>query len=479
MTKKIMFLNPTLSLTELYNDLGESGSELPPLGISILAAITRQNKYDTSILDSIALRLNKQETVRRILDANPDYLGITSTTMAIFNAVDIATEIKKQNKGMKIILGGPHLTAAPLETMERFDCFDVGVFGEAENTILELLDHLDRKKSLDNVKGLVLKKGKKVMMTEHRPYIKDLDELPLPAWDLLPNLVKYYQPAADSLYRSPATLLITSRGCPGQCIFCEKSVFGNLCRAHSAPYVIKMIKYLIDNYGIKDLFIEDDNFLVFKGRMKEVCKTIIDEKIDITWSCMGRVDMVDEETLKLAKQAGCWQINYGCESGSQKILDILNKRVKVEQIEKAVRMTSDAGIGVKGLFMLGNFGETEETIKETMSLVKRIPLTDFHMTYFTPLPGSKAWELAPQYGTFDPDWKKANMFNMDNFVPNGLTKEQLEMHYKRIWRSFYFRPRIVWNYTKKMKDPALRKKIIKSGIAFTKFLLKNDKKQRK
>lgn len=477
--KKIMFLNPTLSLTDLYNELGDSGSELPPLGISILAAITRELKYDTSILDSIALKLNKEQTVKRILDANPDYLGITSTIMAIFNAVEIASEIKKQNKKMKIILGGPHITAAPLETMERFDCFDVGVFGEAELTIVELLNHLDKGKGLGSVQGLVLRKGKKAFMTERRPYIKNLDEIPLPAWDLLPDLIKYYQPAADSLYRSPATLLITSRGCPGQCIFCEKSVFGNLCRSYSAPYVIKMIKHLIDNYGIKDLFIEDDNFLIFKNRMREICKTIIDEKIDITWSCLGRVDMVDEETLKLAKQAGCWQINYGCESGSQKILDILHKRVKVEQIEKAIKMTYQAGINVKGLFMLGNFGETEETIMETLNFIKRVPLTDFHMTYFTPLPGTAAWKLAPQYGKFDPDWKKANMFNADNFIPTGLTREQMDAYYKKIWRAFYLRPRIVWYYTKKLKDPALRKKIFKSGLAFTKFLVKNDGKLEK
>ncbi|MFH1331687.1 MAG: radical SAM protein [archaeon] len=476
MKKKVMFLNPTLTLKDLYNALGESGSELPPLGISILAAITREKGYDTSILDAIALKLNRQETVKRILDASPDYLGITSTTMAVFNAVEIANEVKKQNKDIKVILGGPHLNAAPLETFERFDCFDVGVYGEGEYTVVELLEHLDKKKNIDNIKGLVLKKGKKVLMTERRPYIKNLDEIPIPAWDLLPNLVKYYQPAADSLYRSPATLLITSRGCPGQCVFCEKSVFGNLCRAYSAPYVIKMIKYLIDNYGIKDLFIEDDNFLVFKNRMRDISKTIIDEKIDITWSCMGRVDVVDEETLRLAKQAGCWQVNYGLESGSQKILDILNKGVTVEQNERAVRLTNKVGIGVKGLFMLGNFGETEQTIKETWDFIKRVPMTDFHMTYFTPLPGTRAWELAPQYGSFDPDWGKVNMFNTDNFIPNGFTRAQLGVYYKKIWRSFYFRPRIVWYYTKKLKDPLLRKKIIKSGFAFAKFVVKNDKK---
>lgn len=474
--KKIIFLNPTLSLGDLYNDLGESGSELPPLGISILAAITRNLGYDTSILDALALRLSKEQTVKRILDMSPDYLGITSTTMAVFNAAEIASMVKEQDRSIKVLLGGPHLTAAPLETMERFGGFDVGVFGEAEHTVVELLSHLDSGKSLGSVKGLVLKQGKGAVMTERRPYIKNLDELPMPAWDLLPDLVKYYQPAADSLYRAPASLLITSRGCPGQCVFCEKSVFGNVCRSYSAPYVIKMIKHLIDNYGIKDLFIEDDNFLVFRNRLKEICRIIVDDKIDITWSCMGRVDMVDEEVLKLAKAAGCWQVNYGCESGSQKILDILNKKVTVSQIEKAIRMTRDAGINVKGLFMLGNFGETEETIRETLDFIRRVPLTDFHMTYFTPLPGTNAWKLAPSYGTFDPDWKRINMFNADNFIPSGLTRKQLDAYYKKIWRSFYLRPRIMFYYARKMRDPLVRKKIVKAGLAFTKFMFKNDRK---
>lgn len=470
--KKIIFLNPSLSMKDLYEDLGESGSELPPLGIAILAAITRNMGYETKIIDSIALKLNTKQTVKKILEEKPDYLGITSTTMAIYNAAEIAEEIKKEDKNIKIILGGPHITATPQETMERFPSFDIGVYGEGEETIKELLECLDQEKNLDGIKGLVLRKEGKAVMTTRREYIKNLDELPMPAWDLLPDLVKYYQPAADSLHRAPATLLITSRGCPGQCIFCEKSVFGSTCRSYSAGYVIKMIKHLIKNYGIKDLFIEDDNFLVFRNRLKEICKTIEEEKIDITWSCLGRADMIDEETLQIAKKGGCWQINYGCESGSQKILDILNKGIKVEKIEQAIKMTNKSGIKVKGLFMLGNFGETEETMKETINFIRKTHLTDFHMTYFTPLPGTKAWELAPEYGTFDPDWKKTNMFHADNFIPRGITKKQLEEYYKKAWRTFYIRPRIMWYYTKKLKDPALRKKIIKSGIAFTKFAFK-------
>lgn len=469
---KILFLNPPHSLSDLYNELGEAGSELPPLGVAILAAVTRQEGYETKILDALALRLSMSETVKRIIAEKPDYLGITSTTMSIYSAAEVAKRVKEANPSIKVILGGPHITAAPEETMKLFPEFEIGVMGEAEETIVELLKFLDsgKKEGLENVNGLLIRKKSEIKFTGKRQPIMNLDRLPFPAWNLLPDLVKYYQPAADSLNRGPATLLITSRGCTGQCIFCDRSVFGNLCRCYSADYVIRMIRYLQENYGIRELFIEDDNFILFKTRLKQICERIINEKIDITWSCLGRVDTIDPELLKLMKKAGCWQINFGCESGSQKILDTLKKGVKVEQIEKAVMMARKAGIDVKGLFMLGNFGETEETVKETLKFIKKIPLTDFHITCFTPLPGAEAYDTANKYGTFDKDWKKTNMFNAENFTPFGLTKEQLEKYYKKAWRTFYFQPRIIARYTLKLKNRHVRKKIITAGLAFLKFL---------
>lgn len=473
---KILFLKPPLSLKELYNDLSEGGSELPPIGLCNLAAVTRKEGYKTKILDALALKLNIKQTVKIILENNPDYLGISSTTLDIFNSVKVANMVKRRNKYIKIILGGPHITSLPEETMKKFSCFDIGVIGEGENTIIELLKILDKKKSLRKIKGLIVKGKKKLIKTKPRPFIKNLDKLPMPAWDLLPNLVKYYQPAADSLHRSPATLLITSRGCSGRCNFCDRSVFGNCCRGHSAEYVIKMIKYLQKNYGIKDLFIEDDNFLLFKPRLKKICKLIKKQRIDITFSCMGRVDTVDEEILNDLKGAGCWQINYGCESGSQKLLDLMKKNTKVKQVERAIKLTKKAGIRVKGLFMLGNLGETKETIKQTLKFIKKLPLDDFHMTYYTPFPGSEASKYAHKYGNYDSDWKKINMFNSNNFVPFGFTKKELEKWYKKIWKSFYLRPRIILYYLLKMKNPYLRKKIIRGGISFLKFLLKKNER---
>ncbi len=468
--KKVVFLTPPLGSE--YTKLGNITTILPPIGICQLASVIRNHNYDASIVDASALGLSAEQSARKILDQGPDYVGITSTTMSIFNAVAVADAIKKENPSQKIILGGSHVTAAPLETMERFDCFDVGVFGEGELTLVELLSHLDKKKNLGKVKGLVLKKGKKAVMTERREYIKDLDVLPFPAYDLIPDIKKYYQPIADKVYKAPTTIVVTSRGCPGRCVFCEKSVFGNVCRANSTDYVMNLIKYLRDNFGINSLIFDEDNFLTFRRRLVEICNRMIDEKLDMPWSCSGRVDMVDADLLRLMKKAGCWQIAYGIESGSQKMLDLMAKGVSVEQNEKAIRLTREAGIQAKASFMIGNLGENIDTLEETRRFILRVPLNDLNLCRFSPLPGTKAWFMAPKYGSFDPDWKKINIFQSNNFLPKDLTDEDLDYYYRKIYRSFYLRPRIMLNYVKKMRDPAQRFNIIRSGMSFLRFAFK-------
>lgn len=469
---KIIFLNPPLGLQSQYRHLAAAGSELPPLGIAILAAIARSHSHQVKILDALALRLSEKETVEYILAEKPDILGISSTTLAIYAAANIANSIKNKNKHIRILLGGPHISSMFVETMQRFTCFDIGVIGEGEATFIDLLNHLPYlDDSLKEIKGIIYRKDSKLIVNEKREFIRDLDSLPYPAWDLLPNLVKFYQPAADSIYRFPSTLLITSRGCPGRCIFCDRSVFGNTIRGYSTDYCIGMIKYLISNYGIRDIFIEDDNFLAFQERTIDFCKKIINEKIDITFSIMGRVDMVTPEVLILLKKAGCWQINYGLESGSQKILDLLGKNVTVENAKKTLYLTQEAGIKIKGLFMIGNPGEDRGTIKETFNFIQRMPIDDFHMTFFTPFPGSSISKIANKYGYYNPDWKAVNMFTPDNFIAYGFSAEEIKAYHRKAYRLFYLRPRIISYYILKLRYPAVIKKIYKAFIAFLRFLI--------
>ena len=466
--KKILFINPPLTLKDRYGEMAESGTTTPPLGLCNLAAVTREAGYKTEILDAEALRLTFKETVDRIIKEKPDYIGITAVTISILNAGRLAKMVKKVYPKM-IIIGGPHLTAVAEETMGRFKEFDIGVVGEGEITIVELLKALDSNKKLENVNGLIIRKCKEIKRTEPREFLKDMDKLLMPAWDLLPKLTKYYKTPTFNFGRTPATSLVTSRGCVGQCLFCDRKVFGNFVRGYSARYIIDMIKHLQKRYGIKEVIIHDDAFVILRKRLIEFCNIIINEKMDITWSCNARVDLVNPEILKLMRRAGCWQIGYGIESGSQRVLDFIKKGTKLEQIEKAVRWTKEAGMRTRGFFMMGHPTETEKTIRETINFAKRIPVDDFQITLFTPLPGSAAYAVAKQYGEFDDDWSKMNMWE-PIFVPKGLTKEGLIKYQRMAFREFYCRPKIILSYLKTLRKPEHLAKLLKGGISLLKSL---------
>ncbi len=240
--KKLVFINPPLKPEEQYGDLSQAGSFDPPFGLCHLAAVTREKDYKTTIIDSSALQLTNEETAKLILDITPDYVGITTTTIAIFNAAEIARRVKEANNKIIIIIGGAHATANAIETMKRFGSFDYCVLGEGENTVLELFNKLENNESLASVKGIAYREGNEIRITEKRELIRNLDEYPLPAFDILPKLSKYYRIPTQSIRKLPAVSLMTERGCPGQCTFCDRSVFGRTCRFYSAEKMIELVK---------------------------------------------------------------------------------------------------------------------------------------------------------------------------------------------------------------------------------------------
>lgn len=427
---KVILVNPSLTKEKQFGESAKYTSHtLPPLGLCYLAAVLREKDFDVKLLDAPGLFLSMGETVDEIVKLKPDYVCISATIISIYPAVDLVNELKKKINA-KIILGGPHVSAVPEETMKRFPEFEVAILGEGELTLLELIETFEKKGDLGKVDGLIFKKDDKLIKTKPRELIKDLDTLPLPAYDLLPKLAENYRPSKLTYHRLPSTSVITSRGCPFQCIFCDRSVFGNKWRFHGADYIIKLIKWLHDDFGIIDFYFTDDHFTVNKERLKKICNVIIDSKLDITWSTIGRLDSVDSEMLELMKRAGCKQIAYGIESGSQEVLDFIKKKLTIDQIKKGIKLTKDVGLEAKGLFMVGAPIETKETLEQTMNLIKEIKLDYVSMSAFTPIPGSEIYKDATKYGEFDDDWKKMNLWDVI-FVPKGLTKEYLTQFVKR------------------------------------------------
>lgn len=467
----IVFVSPPLTIQDRYGLKFQSGGQTPPTGLANLAAMVRRCGRDTAIVDAAALGWGYERTVQAVLEGGHRYVGITAVTISISHAGRLARMLKEANRDLVIIAGGPHFSAVPGETLARYPDFDLGVMGEGDHTIVELLEALDQGRNLEEVPGLALCRDGGVHLTGRRKPIMKLDELPLPAWDLLPDLAHAYCPPVHTVKRVPAGMLVTSRGCPGKCVFCANNVFGSTCRAYSAEYALTMIKELHHRYGLREIQIRDDNFLVYRKRLIELCHMLKAEGMDLVWSCTGRVDNVTPDILRLMKEAGCWQIWYGIESGSQMVLDLLKKDITLPQAEAAVRMTAEAGIDPCGFFILGNPGETPGTLEETIEFALRLPLAEAHFGFMTPLPGAELYERAEEFGLFANNWDSLTGWT-PSFIPFGLTEDQLRRASKKAFRSFYFRPRIIWAYLKKMRSFRHVRVYLNGLLALGEFLLK-------
>lgn len=466
-----MFVNPPKSGNP-YEWIERLGSKLPSIGLCSLAAYTREHGFDTGLLDAFNLGLSPEAAVGKVLEFSPTHVGITAITSNIVFAAEFAKLLKKRDPGIITIIGGTHISAMPEETMQRFRDFDIGVLGEGEETITEILDLPIDTEKLDTVKGIIYRvSGSNLKKTNRRPFIKDLDRLPYPAWDLLPGFPDFYRPSPTNFKRLPVAALVTSRGCPYGCTFCARSVFGNKYRFFSADYITGLIDQLQSKYGVREICFYDDTFTANRERLAAICEYFIKTKIKLSWSCLGRVNLVDEEILKLMKKANCWLISYGIESASQEILDLYCKKITLAQIEHATALTKKAGIITRGFFIIGGPLETDTTIRQMKALIKKIPLDDIHISFFTPIPGSELYDTADKYGTFSKEWPKVHVYTL-NFIPNDLSGDRLIKYRSEMYRHFYLRPAKLLRYLLITLHPRRMVEIIKRGWAFLKLTSK-------
>lgn len=474
----ILFVNPPLSLQERYGCLSPGGSLMPPLGLCSLAAITRANGFKTKILDAPAMCFTTEDTVREILELKPRYLGLTAATVSIHSAGKVAQIVKSQNKDIRILIGGPHITSIPQKTMKMFPDFDIGVIGEGEETIIELLKLLEsgeKKNDLARVNGLIFRQDGELFQSPFRKLIENLNGLPKPAWDLLPELRKHYRPSILRGYYLPATGIIASRGCTGKCNFCDRSMFGSKLRANSAEYVIELMEELHLKYGIKEIFIYDDNMMLFRQRLEEICNSLIRKKLRLKWSCFARIDFVWPQALNIMKEAGCRLVAYGIESGDQEMLDFLQKNIKLEKIREVIKWTKQAGLIAEGLFMMGLPRETKETMRSTIDFAKSNPFDDIAITIFTPLPGTKLYEGIDLYGQFNEDWQKMSQ-HYPVFIPRGLTREEILDFNNKGLREFYLRLKMVPNLLKRIKSIKHLAGFVCAGVLFVLNVINFNKK---
>ena len=444
--KKITLINPPYErIAKGYDFVRHITNRSPSLGLLYIASAVRNHGYEVTLIESDIENLNVNQVVNRLCEQSPDFIGISLFTVSVWQSALIAKQIKQQLPQCTIIVGGPHISSMSMETLERFKEFDLAVIHEGEEVLPKLLDALVNKQNLGDVLGIIYRENGELIKTQAAPTISDLDKLPTPAWGLLPNFPEAYLPAIYDYPQAPVATLVASRGCPFLCKFCDTSTFGAQVRAYSPEKVYEMMKNLQDDYGIRHIQFVDDLFLASRIRTLTLCDLIIKNKLNMTWSCAARVDTVKPDVLARMKAAGCWEISFGLETGSNELLQKMEKSARVEISERAINWTAAAGIRCKGLFMLGYPGETKETIAQTKAFTKRIPMTTMNLTKFTPYPGSPIYREI--YGTniCEDHWEKMNGMNFV-WVADGFTKESLDREYQAILISFYKQHRIAHKY---------------------------------
>lgn len=360
---KTILVNPPFSTEEVVGEtksMKDVMNIIPPLSIAYIAAVLEKEGYYVKIAEGNFM--NHVQIKEYIKNEKPDVVGITTTTPTFESVTKVAEDIKYVDKDIKIVIGGPHVTALPQEAIKE-DCFDIGVIGEGEITFLELVKAFKKDTSLKKVNGIVYKEKGKIKFTKPREFIKDLDSIPFPARHLLPPL-KDYHPTPASYRKLPLGVLMTSRGCPYQCTFCDRAVFGTSYRFRSAKNVVNEIEELINKYGAKELKFFDDTFTLDKKRLYEIFDLMKERDIKIGWCCLTRVNHVTKEMLQRMKNAGCWQILYGLESGDDRMLQLLKKGATVAQNEQAVKWAHEVGLSVRADFIMGTPGDTLKVCKK-------------------------------------------------------------------------------------------------------------------
>ncbi|MDD5255113.1 MAG: radical SAM protein, partial [Candidatus Omnitrophica bacterium] len=381
---------------------------IEPLNLGYLAGYLELHGIEVKIIDQMA----GDDIKKEISAYHPDIVGITSMTPMVLDAYRIADMCRR----MKIltILGGPHPSALPEEALEHAD---IVVTGEGEAAMLAIV-----KEGLTS--GIV-----------SRPYLNDLDALPLHPRHLMKQgfylggasetkkyMLAFLGPALASI---KSAALLTSRGCPLRCIFCRNSLRQSPVRFYSAERVMEEIKRLKADYGVAAMIFLDENFLVNKPRLEKICQAMINEKLGILWGCMTSSHYLDRTTARMIREAGCRQVNFGIESGSQRMLDILGKSTTVEQNKEAIRACKETGLLVAGSFMIGNPKETIEDVRLTQQFMRENELDSYRVNITTPYPGTKIWEQCKEQIPKPFNWKGFDQSNFRVYPYSPFSKATL------------------------------------------------------
>ena len=408
--------------------------KMPPISLPSIGAVLRKENFKVKILECVGKDLDISDIKNEIKDSQPSLILINISTVTYYNDLEVIRSIKAVTD-THVTAIGVHVSVLPDAVLQE-GLLDSVIMGEPELTCLDLAKALKEERDLKEVTSICFKKGDSIVRNAKRDFIGDLDGLPFPDRSLLDNS-KYSLPNIGR----PYTLLISSRGCPYECIFCTaRQYYGNKIRLRSARNIVDEAEEIIDKFGLKDIVMWSDTFTLVREHVLEICYEIQRRGLRFNWMCNSRVDKIDETMLEEMKRAGCTGISYGIESGVQHILDNAKKGISLKQIGLAFKWTRRAGIETLGHVIFGLPGETKATIRDTFNFVKKIG-PDFAQFYCAiPFPGTEFYALCKEKGWLvTEDWSRFEL-NQAIIQTPELKIKDLDNARRKAFLSFYTRP---------------------------------------
>lgn len=432
-----------------------------PVYLAYAVAVLEESEVDVEFIDGVAQELSTEAYVQAVKAIDPKIIFMECSTPSINHDLTTVRKLRDKLQDVYVVLLGPHPTYFHKELLRENGFVDAIVRGEFDYTIRDLSLALLRDQEPKGVKGVSYRDRGVVHINDDRPLIRNLDALPFPARDKVKS--DSYREAVFTGKR--CTTIVSSRGCPYQCIFClwPRTMYGKMFRARSAQNVVDEIEHVVDKYGVDEIYFDDDCLTLDKRRLTQICEEIRKRDIDVKWMCQSRVDNVDKELLSEMKMAGCHYIKYGVESGSQKMLDLMKKGITLDDARKAFRLTRKMGIKAQAFFLIGLPWETEETFRDTVEFAKELKPDSAQFAVVVPHPGTELYDICIKKG-----WLKFNSWEDFDcrkalIETENLSTEDVEKYRVEAYRKFYFRPSYILRTTLKLWNPKEAKRIIRSA----------------
>lgn len=442
-----LLLEPLVSDSAKWGRFSAGKGFVPPMGMFSIYSYLKSKGREVRFIDTQFGEFGEDE-IRGLLasDKNIRTVGIPVFTNTAFHSFRTAKLCKEANPAVKVVLGGVHATAMPERSLRECPSADYVVLGEGELTMDELVGRIEAGRPAGDVQGVAYMQVGRYVQNECRPLIKDLDSLPLTAYEDID--LSRYVPHPTQYKVLPNFPMLTQRGCPYKCTFCDASlVHGKQVRQFSVDRIISELELLVGKHGAKGIYFQDSTFTMKKEWAAQLFEKMIAKGFRLQWACNTRVDRVDPELLKLMKRAGCWMINYGIESANQQSLDMLKKGTTVEQAVKAVADTKKAGIDLTCNFILCLPGEDAAMVENTIRFSKQL-FADMSLFWLpVPYPGSELAEICRREGGLreGAKWEDYISFDFDNpvYVNPLIGAAGMREYYRKAYRSYYMNPRYI------------------------------------